>query len=78
MSAPFALSTQAQISAVETLQSFLEERTAAKAQVDLLERQIGDAQREVAETRAALEYLDNSIARLRETLATLGNVGGIV
>lgn len=78
MSAPFALSTQAQISAVETLQSFLEERTAAKAQVDLLERQIGDAQREVEATTAALEYLDAAIARLRETLATLGNVGGIV
>jgi len=78
MSAPFALSAKAQISAVETLQAFLEERTAAKAQVDLLERQIGQAQAEVAETRAALDYLDSSIARLRETLATLGNVGGIV
>ena len=78
MSAPFALSTQAQIAAVEALQSFLEERTAAKAQVDLLERQIGQAQREVEATNAALDYLDSSIARLRETLATLGNVGGIV
>ncbi len=58
MSAPFALSTQAQISAVETLQAFLEERTAAKAQVDLLERQIGQAQAEAAETRAALDYLE--------------------
>jgi len=78
LSAPFALSAKAQISAVETLQAFLEERTAAKAQVDLLERQIGQAQAEVAGTRAALDYLDSSIARLRETLATLGNVGGIV
>jgi len=78
MSAPFALSAKAQISAVETLQAFLEERTAAKAQVDLLERQIGLRLAEVAETRAALDYLDSSIARLRETLSTLGNVGGIV
>lgn len=78
MSGPFALSTQAQISAVETLQSFLEERTAAKAQVDLLERQIGQAQQEAMAAKAAIDYLDSAIARLRETLATLGNVGGIV